>query len=238
MKIIPAVDLWEGKVVRLLKGDPKCSTVYSDDPVGIARKWKNQGAGFLHIVDLSAALGGKDNFEIIGRILKEPGVRAEVGGGIRSLEKAEKIISLGAERVIVGTKGLDKDFLKRLLKLLGPDRIAVSVDVIDSEIAVRGWQEKSSVKALDFIKYLEDEGLKWVIYTDICRDGTLEGVDVSRAKKMFSFRNLNITFGGGISCMEDIKKIKQEAPFIWGIITGKALYEGKIDLTKINIDNL
>lgn len=237
MVIIPAVDLWEGKVVRLFKGDPARSTVYSDNPVETAKKWKQQGAKLLHVVDLSAALGKRDNFEVIERIIKESGVEIEVGGGIRTKEKAEKLISLGAKRIIIGTKGLDKDFLKSLLESLGSDKVAVSVDTAGSEVAIRGWQEKSSVKALDLIKSLRDEGLKWLIYTDISRDGTMEGVDLSRVRELSSFEDLNIIFGGGVSYPEDIIRIKQKTPFIWGVITGKALYEGKIDLRKINIDN-
>jgi len=233
MIIIPAVDLWEGKVVRLFKGDPSRSTVYSDDPVGTAKKWKEQGAKFLHIVDLSAALGKKDNLEVIERIIKESGAEIEVGGGIRDKEKAQKLISLGAKRIIIGTKGLDKDFLKDLLNSLGPDKVAVSVDAAGEEVAVKGWKEKSDIKALDFIKSLQDEGLKFLIYTDISRDGTLEGVDLSRVKELAKFKDLNITFGGGVSYPEDIIKIKKEAPFLWGLIIGKALYEGNISLKKV-----
>jgi len=237
MKIIPAVDLWEGKVVRLFKGDPARSTVYTVDPVETVRKWKEQGAKFLHLIDLSAALGQKDNLEVIERILKEVDIKIEVGGGIRAQEKAEKLISLGAERVIIGTKSLDESFLKSLLKSLGKEKVAVSVDAIDSQVAVKGWQEKQHLQALDFIRHLRKKGVKWVIYTDISRDGTLDGVDLSKVKELSSFKGLSIIFGGGVSSIDDLKKIKRQAPFLWGVITGKALYEGNIDLKKINVDN-
>jgi len=233
MVIIPAIDLWNGEVVRLLRGDPALSTVYSKNPVEVAKKWKSQGAEILHLVDLSAALGQKDNLEVISKILEEVDIKIEVGGGIRDQKKAEKLISLGAERVIVGTKSLDGSFLKKLIKSLGRDKVAVGADVINSQIAVRGWQEKTSFEILDFIKYLKDKGVKWVIYTDISRDGTLEGVNLEQIEKLSVFEDLNIIISGGVSSLNDLKDIKQKAPFVWGVIVGKALYEGKINLETV-----
>lgn len=230
MLVIPAIDLWEGKVVRLLKGNPAESTVYSNDPVGIAKEFKLKGVELLHLVDLSAALGQDDNLEIIGKILKEVDIKMEVGGGIRDIEKAKKLISLGAERVIVGTKSLEDKFLKNLIRAVGVNKIAVSVDVIDSRVAVKGWQEKTSFQALDFIKSVIKKGIKWVIYTDISRDGTLEGLDLGPIKEFSSFKKVNLIVSGGVSSIEDIKKIKEETPFVWGVIVGKAIYEGRIDL--------
>ena len=230
MKIIPAIDLLDGKVVRLTKGDPSFSKVYSNNPVDIARRYKNQGAEYLHIVDLSAALDRGDNSDIIKLILKAVDIRIEVGGGIRDKEKAKEFVSLGAQRIIVGTKSLDENFLEDLRQSIGSDKLAVSADIIDSHVAVSGWQEKSSYKIIDFIEYIKDLGIKWLIYTDISRDGTLEGINIEDIKKISSFEGLNVIISGGISSVDDLKKIKKEAPSVWGVIIGKALYEDKIDL--------
>ena len=235
MRIIPAIDLWAGKVVRLFKGNPKLSTLYSQYPVEMAEKWKALGAKLLHIVDLSAALGQGDNLEIIEEILKKVDIKIEVGGGIRDLKKTEKLISLGVERVIIGTRSVEDDFLNSLIKL-GNEKVAVSVDVVDSNLALKGWQEKTSINALDFIKSLQDKGIKWIIYTDISRDGTLRGMDLEQIKTLSRFKDLNFIVSGGVSSIEDLKRIKKEASFVWGIITGKALYEGKIHLSGEMID--
>ncbi len=232
MLIIPAIDLYEGKVVRLLRGDPARSTVYSDDPVAVANKWKAQGAKLIHLVDLSAAFGQGDNLSIIKRILKEVDISLEIGGGIRDLKKAKQLIELGAERVIIGTKGIDEDFLSGLVNVIGNEKVAVSVDVIDSFIALKGWQEKSQWKVLDFVGYLKDKGIKWVIYTDISRDGTLEGPNLEEAKRVFSFSDMNFILSGGISCLDDLKRVREELPLTWGVIVGKALYEKRIDLSE------
>jgi len=230
MKIIPAIDLLDQKAVRLTKGDPSLSKVYSNNPLDVAKKWKDQGAEYLHLVDLSAALGRGDNTDIIKLILKEVDIKIEIGGGIRDKEKAKELVSLGAQRIIVGTKSLDKPFLEDLLRSVGSDKIAVSADIIDSRVATHGWQEKSPYGALDFMEYLKSLGVKWLIYTDISRDGTLEGINIEDIKKISSFESLNIIISGGISSTDDIKRIKKEVPSVWGVIIGKALYENKIDL--------
>ena len=238
MLVIPAIDLWEGKVVRLLKGNPADSTVYSDNPLRVAKEWKAKGAEFLHLVDLSAALGQEDNLEIIAKILEEVDIKVEVGGGIRDIKKAKKLVSLGAERVIVGTKSLEDKFLKDLIRAVGLEKIVVSVDTIDSRVAIKGWQEKTSFEALDFIKSLIEKGIKWIIYTDISRDGTLEGLNLEPIKEFSSFSTrggrANIIISGGVSTLDDIKRIRQETPFIWGVIVGKALYEKRMDFENIN----
>lgn len=238
MLVIPAIDLWEGKVVRLLKGNPADSTVYSDNPLQVAKEWKGKGAKLLHIVDLSAALGQEDNLKIIAKILEEVDIKVEVGGGIRDIKKAKKLVSLGAERVIVGTKSLEDKFLKDLIRAVGLEKIVVSVDTIDSRVAIKGWQEKTSFEALDFMKSLIKKRIKWIIYTDISRDGTLEGLNLEPIKEFSSFSaeggGANIIVSGGVSTLDDIKRIRQETPFIWGVIVGKALYEKRVDFENIN----
>jgi len=230
MLIIPAVDLYDGKVVRLTKGDPSKSKVYSASPVEVAKKWESEGAKLLHVVDLSAALGKGSNAKIIKDILKAVNIDVEVGGGIRDIETAKDYIDAGAARVVIGTKGLDEDFLNRLIKELGKERIAVGVDVIDSRMAIEGWKVTTDFNGFDFIAYLQLKGIQWVIYTDISRDGTLSGVNYEQIQKLSVYENMNIIFAGGISSLQDLKQIRQSAPFIKGAISGKAIYEGKIKL--------
>ncbi|UCD15660.1 MAG: 1-(5-phosphoribosyl)-5-[(5-phosphoribosylamino)methylideneamino]imidazole-4-carboxamide isomerase [Candidatus Omnitrophota bacterium] len=230
MIIIPAIDLYKGGVVRLVKGDISQAKFYNFKPLEAARKWEQAGAKWLHLVDLSAAFGKGDNLDIIKDIIKEVKIKVQVGGGIRSIEKAKKLISYGAERIIIGTRSLDDDFLKDIINCLGPDKVAVGVDVLDSSVAVEGWQRKTTLKGVDFIKYLRDRAVKWVIYTDIARDGTLKGVDISRIKELSQFKDMNFIVSGGVSSLDDLIKIKKEAPFVWGVIIGKALYDNKIDL--------
>lgn len=242
MLIIPAIDLYQGNVVRLIKGDPAQSKVYSNNPLEMAKKWEDEGAKLLHVVDLSAALGQGDNFEIIKTFLRELKVKIEIGGGIRSLEKAKELVDLGAQRVIIGTKGLDEDFLNRLTKEIDSEKIAVGVDVIDSLMAVEGWKKKTDFSGLDFIAYLQLKMIKWIIYTDISRDGTLEGLDCKETKKLKLFEGMNIILAGGVASLDDLKLVEKNFPFIWGVIVGKALYEGRIKLSEakgyLNIDNI
>ncbi|MBU1122242.1 MAG: 1-(5-phosphoribosyl)-5-[(5-phosphoribosylamino)methylideneamino] imidazole-4-carboxamide isomerase, partial [Candidatus Omnitrophica bacterium] len=199
-------------------------------PLEIARKWARMGAKLLHLVDLSAALGKKDNLEVIKTIIAEKIIKVEIGGGIRSIDKACELIDVGAERVIIGTKSLDDNFLKNIINSLGSDKVAIGVDVLDSTVAVQGWQRKTTLKGVDFIKYLQDKGIKWVIYTDIGRDGTLSGVDVGALSDFSQFKGMNFIVSGGVASLEDVRRIKEEAPFVWGVIIGKSLYEDKVNL--------
>ena len=237
MLIIPAVDLYQGKVVRFTRGDPSLSKVYSDDPVKMAKHWENEGAQMLHLVDLSSALNEGDNMTVIREILKEVKVGVEIGGGIREVSKAEKLLSLGAQRIIIGTKVLDEDFLNELIKNLDKEKIAIGVDVIDSCLAVEGWKKRTDFNGLDFITYLQLKGVKWVIYTDISKDGALGGINHKALQDLSLYKDMNIIFSGGVTSIDDLKAIKKKAPFIKGAIIGKALYEGRIDLKNINIDN-
>jgi phosphoribosylformimino-5-aminoimidazole carboxamide ribotide isomerase len=235
MLIIPAIDLYQGKVVRLFKGDISRSKIYSADPVETAKKWQAQGAKLLHVVDLSAAFEQGDNLAVIENIIKSVKVKVEVGGGIRDLARAKTIISFGAERVIIGTKGLNDNFLTQILKVVGSEKLAVGVDVKESFVAVKGWQEKTTVNYLEFIDHLKTKGVKWVIYTDISRDGTLEGINLKNLKQLSIYKDINLIISGGVSSLEDIKNIKKHTPFIWGAIIGKALYEDKISLYQANL---
>jgi phosphoribosylformimino-5-aminoimidazole carboxamide ribotide isomerase len=232
MIIIPAIDLLDGKVVRLTRGDPKQAIVYSEDPIATAQRWLSQGASLLHLVDLSAAFAQGDNLRFIRDIIRTVKIKVEVGGGIRDLRRAEELISLGVERIIIGTKSLDETFLANLIKSVGPDKIAVGVDVKDSYVATHGWRKTTKLKGSDFIASLYANGVRWIIYTDISRDGTLSGPNISDVKSLASFKEINCILSGGVSSLEDLKQIKKDAPFLKGVIVGKALYEGVITLSQ------
>ncbi|MCK9572868.1 MAG: 1-(5-phosphoribosyl)-5-[(5-phosphoribosylamino)methylideneamino]imidazole-4-carboxamide isomerase [Candidatus Omnitrophica bacterium] len=230
MVIIPAIDLYDGKVVRFVKGDPLLSTVYSDNPLDVAKSFKQEGASMLHIVDLSAALGEADNLKIVERILNEVDIKVEVGGGIRSIDIAVKLVSLGAERIVIGTKSLDDNFLKNLTASIDIKKIAVGVDVKEGRLATKGWKEKSALEPMSFIENIISKGIKWIIYTDISRDGTLSGVNLAALSEFSRFKSINFIASGGVSSLEDLKNLKEKLPFVWGCICGKALYDGKFKL--------
>ena len=232
MKIIPAIDLLDGKVVRLKKGDPNLSTVYGDDPLAIARKWQDQGAEILHLVDLSAAFGQGDNTAIIEKITKNIDIPVQVGGGIRSVEKAKGLISAGVARIVVGTKSTDEAFLDSLLNERGPERLAVGLDLVGGNLAIQGWKTTTDIKGVEFVNYLKGKGIEWIIHTDISRDGTLEGPNLEEVQSFASLEGMNIIASGGVSSLEDLKQLKEKAPSLWGIIVGKALYEGKFTISE------
>jgi len=153
----------------------------------------------------------------------------QVGGGIRNLERAKQLLSKGAGRIILGTKSLDEDFLNEVIGFAGADRVVVSIDIADTYLKTEGWQKETKIKATDFIRTLVRRGINWIIYTDISRDGMLCGPNLEEAKNLSQFKGTNFIIAGGISSLEDLKKIKEELPNIWGVVVGRALYEGKID---------
>jgi phosphoribosylformimino-5-aminoimidazole carboxamide ribotide isomerase len=228
MLVIPAIDLLGGSVVRLYKGDKSKSTVYSQFPYMVAERWKNSGAQLLHVVDLDAAFGKGDNLKIISG-LAMAGIPIQVGGGIRSLEKAAQLFDAGVERIVIGTKAVDGQFLESLV-LKYKDKVAVGVDVVDGNVAISGWQEKTAYNFIEFVEYLVERGVRWIIYTDVSRDGTLSGVDVEGSSKLKMFDDVNFIISGGVGSSEDLLKIKEKLFFAKGVIVGKALYENKVDL--------
>ncbi|MCM8825956.1 MAG: 1-(5-phosphoribosyl)-5-[(5-phosphoribosylamino)methylideneamino]imidazole-4-carboxamide isomerase [Candidatus Omnitrophica bacterium] len=228
MLVIPAIDIRKGKAVRLYQGKRDKEKVYSLDSYSVAKRWKEEGASILHIVDLDAAFGEGDNLDLIGKII-ELGVDIQLGGGLRSLKKIDYVISMGVKRVIIGSKATEPDFLKEAVNIF-KDKIAVGVDVLDDKVMILGWDKRSQFSLRDYILYLKDEGVKWIVYTDISRDGTLVGIEASGLKDLRVMEGLNVIFSGGISSHDDLKIIKERIPFIRGVIIGKALYEGLIDL--------
>jgi len=228
MKIIPAIDLMNGQVVRLYKGDPKQKTVYSDNPVEIAKKWEANGADMLHIVDLDATLGIGSNLSIIKKILEKISIPVEVAGGLRDESLILDVVKI-SNRVVIGTLAFkDKELVKKLLLSLGPDKIVISVDHKDGEIVIRGWQESAGIKLIDAIKEFLAMGFTEFLLTNVNRDGTLEGPDLEFLEQACQLDNANVIASGGISNVADIKDVKEKNAF--GVILGKALYENKISI--------
>ncbi len=229
MYILPAIDLYDRKAVRLLKGDYRKMTVYSDDPVGVAEGFRELGAEFIHLVDLEGAKeDSTPNFDVVREIVKRTGLRAEIGGGIRSEETVRKYLDAGVARVILGTAAVtDRDLLEDLVGKYG-DRIAVGVDIRDGYAAIKGWVEKSDLKAEEFIGYLEGIGVGTVIVTDISKDGAMKGTNRELYRELTGRFDVDIIASGGVSSMEDILALKDMG--VAGAIVGKAYYVGALDL--------
>lgn len=229
MNVFPAIDLYEHKAVRLFKGDYAEMTVYSDNPIEIARDFEAKGAKFIHIVDLEGAKNGETpNFEVVREIAQNTGLFCEIGGGIRSLNTVEKYLSAGLDRVILGTAAVtDEEFLRAAVNKYG-DKIAVGVDIKDGFVAVKGWTEKSEYSCFDFCEKMREIGVKTLICTDISRDGAMRGTNRELYKELSEKFDIDITASGGVSSLEDIKALRQLD--LYGAIIGKAYYIGAIDL--------
>ncbi len=228
MKIIPAIDLMSGQVVRLYKGDPKQKTVYSDNPVEIAKKWEANGADMLHIVDLDATLEIGSNLSIIKKILEEISIPVEVAGGLRDESLILDIAKI-SNRIVIGTLAFkDKEILKKLLLSLGSEKIVISVDHKDGKIVTHGWQKGTEIKLIESIKEFLEMGFTEFLLTNVNRDGTLEGPDLEFLEQACQLDNANVIASGGISNVDDVKDVKEKNAF--GVILGKALYENKISI--------
>jgi len=230
MLIIPAIDIKEGKCVRLTKGKFEDVEIFSDDPVAVAVKWADKGAKMLHIVDLDGAKYGKlINISLLEQIAKKVNIPVQVGGGIRSYEEAKILISLGVNRVILGTiLWKDKILARKLFKDFS-EKIIAGIDARDGQVAIEGWQNVLSVDALNFAGEMERLGAQRIIYTDIKRDGTLIGPNIDNIEKMLKNINIPLICSGGITSLDDIKKLKRlEGSGLEGVIVGKALYKGRI----------
>jgi phosphoribosylformimino-5-aminoimidazole carboxamide ribotide isomerase len=228
MKIIPAIDLMNGQVVRLYKGDPKQKTVYSDNPIEIAKKWEANGADMLHIVDLDATLGTGSNISIIKKILEEISIPVEVAGGLRDESLILDVVKI-SNRVVLGTLAFkDKELLKKLLLSLGSEKIVISVDHIDGEIVINGWQDRTGIKLIDAIKEFLEMGFTEFLLTNVSRDGTMDGPDLEFLEQACNLSKTNVIASGGISNIDDVKAVKEKNAF--GVILGKALYENKISI--------
>ncbi len=230
MQLYPAIDMKNGQCVRLRQGAFADMTVYSDAPEKMALHWQEQGATFLHLVDLDGALAGRSvNEPVIRRIAQTVSIPIQIGGGIRSREAAERMLSLGIRRVIIGTKAVENpEFLKELVSEFGSEAIVAGIDARDGMAATQGWEQTSSVKALDLALLMKDYGIRHIVYTDISRDGMLSGPNVEATRLMTVETGIDIIASGGVSGMEDLENLYREG--IQGAIIGKALYENRIDL--------
>ena len=234
MLIIPAIDLRGGKVVRLYQGKFNRQKVYSAEPVIMAQHWAKQGAKLLHLVDLDGAAGGSlKNIEVVKKIIHQAAVGVEFGGGVRSMETISKLLSLGVQRVILGSRAAsDAKFLKQAWKKFG-ERIIVSIDAKRGKVMTQGWNCRAAKTELVFAQELKTIGFKQLIYTDISRDGTLAGPNISGIRELLGKTQLKVIASGGVGCLKDLialKRLKKQG--LSGVIIGKALYEGKFTLAE------
>lgn len=229
MLIFPAIDLYGGKAVRLFKGDYKQMTVYSDDPLSVARDFEKKGAQWVHLVDLEGAkLGTTPNIGVVESIAKNTSLSCEIGGGIRDMETVEKYFAAGVDRVILGTAAVtDEAFLRAAVAEFG-EKIAVGVDIKDGMVAIKGWIEKSELEAFDFCEKMQSIGVKTIISTDISKDGAMKGANHALYRELSERFDMQIVASGGVSSMDDVNKLA--ALDIYGAIIGKAYYTGAIDL--------
>lgn len=232
MKIIPAIDIKDGNVVRLVRGDYEQITLYSTDPADIARRWCSQGASILHVVDLDGALSGEPrNMDAVAMIVKAVSVPVELGGGLRSLESVKWAFNIGVFKVIIGTKVVeDLDFVFVAIKRYG-EKIAVSIDAKNGFVMMQGWTKTSAINAIDMARRMEHLGASSIIYTDVTVDGTLAGPNLTRIDNFLSNVSLPVVIAGGISSVGDIRKLcALNRKNLAGVIVGKALYEGEVNL--------
>jgi phosphoribosylformimino-5-aminoimidazole carboxamide ribotide isomerase len=228
--VIPAIDLKDGMCVRLLQGKKDEVTVYSDDPPAVARRWQDLGGGLLHVVDLDGAFTGEQhNFAKIRAIREAIDIPIEVGGGIRDVERIEKLVELGVDRTIIGTSAAkNPDMVREACKKF-PQKILVGIDAKNGKVAVRGWVEVTELDAIEFARQMQDAGAAGIIYTDISRDGMLTGPNLEAMAAMVESVDIPVIASGGVSRLDDIKNLMQ-IDGLWGAITGKALYSGAMKL--------
>lgn len=229
MNIFPAIDLYDKKAVRLVKGDYDRMTVYSNNPIEIARDFENCGASFIHMVDLEGAKDGTTpNLEVVSDVAQNTSLFVEIGGGIRSMETLDKYFGVGVDRAILGTAAInDRNFLESALKKYG-NKIAVGADVKDGKIAIKGWLETAPITLDEFLEDMQKLGVDTVICTDISKDGAMSGTNLEMYKMLSEKYKMNVTASGGVSTLDDVKALRQMN--LYGAIIGKAYYTGAIDL--------
>lgn len=231
MQLFPAIDLYNGCAVRLVRGDYRQMQIYSKDPVSVAKQFETAGASFLHVVDLAGARdGGTPNLTTILSILENTNLKVEVGGGIRSEDVIHDYLDTGVFRVILGTAAVtEPDFTKRMVKKYG-DRIAVGVDIRDGQVAIKGWTEVAPLGCREFCGQLKSIGVKTIICTDISKDGCLSGTNLSLYRQLSEEFSMDIVASGGITTLDDVRALNEMG--LYGAILGKALYTGKLDLAE------
>ncbi|MBF4468145.1 MAG: 1-(5-phosphoribosyl)-5-[(5-phosphoribosylamino)methylideneamino]imidazole-4-carboxamide isomerase [Methanobrevibacter arboriphilus] len=229
MLIMPAVDIKNGKCVQLVQGKPGTEQVIIDNPEKVAKKWEDEGAEIIHVIDLDGALETKDNLNTIEKILKEVNVPIQLGGGIRSIEYAEKLLNLDIERLIIGTMAIEKpNTIKKLSEEFGSERIMVSLDSKDSKVVIKGWKEKIDKKATDISREFQEAGAGSILFTNVDVEGLLSGFDIQPAIDLVNSVDIPIVYSGGITTLEDLKKLTTTG--VKGVVIGSALYKNKINL--------
>lgn len=234
MLIIPAIDLRAGKCVRLVQGQLEHMTVYSDDPVSVARTWEENGARYLHVVDLDGAFAGAlKNSDIIGAIIGAVSIPVQVGGGIRDLQTVTDLLQMGVSRVILGTVCISNPELVAEASARFGERIVVGIDARDGKVAIEGWGLTAEKDALEMAGEVSRMGIKRVVFTDVSRDGTLKGPNLEATKKLAQATNLKVIASGGVSTIDDIIALsKLESMGVEAVIVGKALYAGTVNFDK------
>lgn len=229
MILIPAIDIRGGNVVRLVQGNYNNEKVYSTDPPSVAQQWVHAGAQMLHIVDLDGAREGIPfNIAVLEKVAKDISVPIQMGGGLRTIQAVQTILSLGVKRVVIGTKAFDQEFLKELISRFGNERIVVGIDASGDNVQIEGWVRESGYSIERACEHAMCCGVKYVVFTDITRDGTLKGPNIESLRKVLSCSSLHIIVSGGIGSLDDIKRIADlKEDKISGVIIGKALYEKK-----------
>ncbi|MCL2157095.1 MAG: 1-(5-phosphoribosyl)-5-[(5-phosphoribosylamino)methylideneamino]imidazole-4-carboxamide isomerase [Methanobrevibacter sp.] len=229
MLVIPAVDIRNGKCVQLVQGKPGTEQVIIEQPEKVAKKWEDEGADLIHVIDLDGALESKDNLKTIKKILKEISVPIQLGGGIRSIEYAEKLLNLDIERLIIGTMGIEKpDTIAKLSNDFGSERIMISLDSKDSQVVIKGWTEKTNNSPVQMSRKFERIGAGSILYTNVDVEGLLKGFDMAPAIELVESVNIPVVYAGGITTIEDIKKLSKTG--VKGVVIGSALYKDKINL--------
>jgi phosphoribosylformimino-5-aminoimidazole carboxamide ribotide isomerase len=239
MTIYPAIDLRGGKCVRLFQGLASEETIYFEDPLDAAEKWIQEGAKHMHLVDLDGAFsGGSANLDAVQKIAQETQLRLQLGGGMRDDSSVKKALSLGLSRVIIGTRACtDPQWVGELIKEFGPDKIVVGIDAKDGLVATKGWVETTEIGAIELARQMQDLGVRWIIHTDVATDGAMKGPNLEAQQKIAeAVPSCQIIASGGVTSSGDIdalRELSKSTPNIEGVIIGRALYEGTIELSKI-----
>lgn len=232
MKLYPVIDIKGGKCVRTRQGKYYDVEVYSQFPEKVAKKLEAQGAGYLHVIDLDAAvLGHAENEECISEIINQVGIPVQVGGGIRTIKDIDQKLTLGATRVVIGSEAArNPAFIKEAVNIFGADKLVVSIDVKNNEVMMDGWANPSTYNAVTFAKVMEESGIETIIYTDVNREGMLQGVNIPAAKLLIEETNLNVIVSGGVASMIDLEML--ESIKVEGVLVGKSIYERRIGLSE------
>ena len=239
MTIYPAIDLRGGKCVRLFQGLASEETIYFEDPLDAARKWIEEGAKHMHLVDLDGAFsGGSANLDAVQKIAQETQLRVQLGGGMRDDRSVKEALALGLNRVIIGTRACtDPQWVGELVEEFGPDKIVVGIDAKDGLVATKGWVETTEIEAIDLAQQMQDLGARWIIHTDVATDGAMKGPNLEAQQKIAeAVPDCQIIASGGVTSyadIDDLRELSEATPNIEGVIIGRALYEGTIELSKI-----